>query len=147
MSMDKTDAVLGFAFDPEFRQVALVRKEHPEWMKGLWNAPGGRIAPGESAIQAVAREFFEETGQATQAMAWMPFLTLDTPGYNLSCFWAVLDPLRVVTTGAEQAVVDAVDYVVEGRDLVRNTLWMLMMAREAARAHAVRTPVYRATEL
>jgi len=146
MSTGRKDAVLGFAFDPEFRTVALVRKEHPEWMKGLWNAPGGHVAPDESAVQAVAREFFEETGQFTLAEMWVPFLTLDTPDYNLFCFWAVLDPLRVMTTGAEQAVVDAVDYVVEGRDLVRNTLWMLLMAREAARTHAVRTAIYRATE-
>ena len=29
---------------------------------GFWNAPGGKIKPGESALQAVMREVEEETG-------------------------------------------------------------------------------------
>jgi 8-oxo-dGTP diphosphatase len=30
--------------------------------KGLWSVPGGRVEPGESAVEAVVRELREETG-------------------------------------------------------------------------------------
>lgn len=42
-------------------RVLLVRRRHAPG-RGLWSLPGGRVEPGESDAEAVAREVREETG-------------------------------------------------------------------------------------
>ncbi len=42
-------------------RLLLVQRGHDPG-KGLWSIPGGRVEPGESDSQAVARELAEETG-------------------------------------------------------------------------------------
>ncbi|WP_371783092.1 NUDIX hydrolase [Streptosporangium subroseum] len=42
-------------------RILLVRRGHPPG-EGLWSVPGGRVEPGESDVEAVAREVLEETG-------------------------------------------------------------------------------------
>ena len=42
-------------------RVLLVRRGQPPG-EGLWSVPGGRLEPGETLAQAVAREVREETG-------------------------------------------------------------------------------------
>ncbi|RFU40476.1 NUDIX domain-containing protein [Actinomadura logoneensis] len=42
-------------------RLLLVRRGHPPG-EGLWSVPGGRVEPGESDAEAVARELLEETG-------------------------------------------------------------------------------------
>lgn len=54
--------VAGFLFDASETFVALVRKQKPEWQKGLLNAIGGKIEGAEQPIHAMRREFLEETG-------------------------------------------------------------------------------------
>jgi 8-oxo-dGTP diphosphatase len=56
-----TDFVVGFAFD-DLGRVALVRKARPAWQAGKLNGIGGHIEPGESPVDAMDREFMEETG-------------------------------------------------------------------------------------
>jgi ADP-ribose pyrophosphatase YjhB (NUDIX family) len=55
-----TVAVGAFVFDPEGR-VLLVERGNPPGV-GLWSVPGGKLEPGETLVQAVAREVREETG-------------------------------------------------------------------------------------
>ena len=45
----------------EAGRLMLVRRGR-EPSRGLWSLPGGRVEPGESATEAVAREVLEETG-------------------------------------------------------------------------------------
>lgn len=62
--------VLGFAFDVKTGGVVLIRKTHPEWQAGKLNGIGGRIEPGEQPLQAMVREFEEETGVTTDPTQW-----------------------------------------------------------------------------
>ncbi len=45
------------------QRLLLVRRAHPPGC-GLWSLPGGRVEPGETDEQAVAREVLEETALA-----------------------------------------------------------------------------------
>src|ERR1044072_516851 len=62
--------VVGFMFNNEKTQVALIKKTKPDWQKGLYNGIGGKKEPGESSIDAMVREFEEETGQPTFPYMW-----------------------------------------------------------------------------
>ena len=52
--------VAGIAFDAA-GAVLLVRRNRPPGT-GLWSVPGGRVEPGETLVDACAREVREETG-------------------------------------------------------------------------------------
>jgi 8-oxo-dGTP diphosphatase len=54
--------VAGFLIDPETDSVVLIRKNRPAWQAGRLNAVGGKIETGETAADAMRREFLEETG-------------------------------------------------------------------------------------
>ena len=54
--------VLGFAFSLNGARVALIRKLRPAWQADKFNGIGGKIELGETALQAMYREFREETG-------------------------------------------------------------------------------------
>ena len=57
-----TRYVVGFMFDPKNYGVLLIQKNRPEWQKGKLNGIGGKVEPKETALQAMRREFKEETG-------------------------------------------------------------------------------------
>ena len=61
---------LGFMFDQEFRSVLLIRKARPAWQRGRLNGVGGHLDPGESALEAMVREFREEAGLVTAREQW-----------------------------------------------------------------------------
>jgi len=52
---------VGAVIRDEAGRLLLVRRAHPPG-KDLWSIPGGRIEPGETEPEAVAREVTEETG-------------------------------------------------------------------------------------
>jgi 8-oxo-dGTP pyrophosphatase MutT (NUDIX family) len=74
----------------DLQQFLLIRKTHPEWMKGKLNGIGGKIEkkeellidpddPGkntwlmETPPEAMIREFYEETGITTTRQRWHCF--------------------------------------------------------------------------
>lgn len=64
MSMHSMKAhyVVVFPFDFDGKHVLLIEKQKPDYLRGKWNGPGGRVEPGESIFNAAARELEEETG-------------------------------------------------------------------------------------
>lgn len=77
--------VAGFLFCGEY--VALVRKIEPAWQKDLWNAIGGKIEEGESPLEAMEREFKEETG--ITGLLWQEVVILtDERGWKVHFFRA-----------------------------------------------------------
>ena len=57
--------VVGFLFNKDETQVALVRKNRPEWQAGNLNGIGGKMEVGETTNECMQREFKEETGLKT----------------------------------------------------------------------------------
>ena len=66
--------VCGFLFSPDRTCVLLIRKRRPAWQAGKLNGLGGKIEAGETALQAMRREFREEAG--ADVAEWQHVLTL-----------------------------------------------------------------------
>ena len=66
-------------------RVLLVRRGNPP-NQGLWSVPGGRLEPGESLREGVAREVREETGLDVQVGPLVEVVERidagDPPGYH-----------------------------------------------------------------
>lgn len=95
--------VCGLLFSNTGRDVALVRKNRPEWQAGKLNAIGGKIEDGEAPYQAMRREFEEETG--VDRYDWKQFATLtgkDFIIYFYSCFNS--DALAKVQTKEDEEI-------------------------------------------
>jgi 8-oxo-dGTP diphosphatase len=69
-----TEYVCGFVFSESADRVALIQKKRPTWQAGKFNGIGGHIEPGESAAEAIRREFREETGLTI--FGWQQFCRL-----------------------------------------------------------------------
>ena len=59
-----TVAIGAFVFDREGRVLLVERGQAPS--AGLWSIPGGKLEPGETLAQGVAREVREETGMIVE---------------------------------------------------------------------------------
>lgn len=85
--------VVGFMFDKSMDEIALIRKNKPEWQAGLLNGLGGKIEANESALFAMRREFFEESGMATEVDRWKNFCSMsgknnDSERFEIEFFYA-----------------------------------------------------------
>lgn len=74
------DYVVGLVFDPSMRSVLLIHKTHPNWQRGRMNGPGGKLKKGELAVDAMWREFKQETGLSISTSNWNHVITIT--GYN-----------------------------------------------------------------
>lgn len=120
--------VAGFAMEGD--NVALIVKNKPEWMKGRMNGIGGKVEPGELHIQAMVREFEEETGRATQPKDWFPVAVLsDGKNFVVSFFGSWMDNIEgLESPEEEQVIVVPVDSVHAG-NAVPNLTWLIPMAQ------------------
>lgn len=140
--MSLVEYVVGYAFNRTLNGVLLIKKQRPSWQAGRLNGVGGKIEPGEQPIDAMVREFREETNLATGKSDWHRFATLDGPEvyldrpgelFRLHLFSAALDGLgnAWAPEGAEQPdivyVPDLSMLVLDGK-VLPNVGWMVMMA-------------------
>ncbi len=83
----------------------LVRRGRPPG-RGLWSLPGGRVEPGESDPEALAREVLEETGLTVVSRRLAG--TVDRPGPG-GVVYEIRDYLAEVSGGTLAAGDDAAD--------------------------------------
>jgi 8-oxo-dGTP diphosphatase len=90
--------------DPQGRLLLIKRGHEPG--AGLWSLPGGRIEPGETDEQAVAREILEETNLQVECCRLLGRAELPGPDGSVI---DVSDYLAVITGGELAAGDDAAD--------------------------------------
>lgn len=121
--------VVGFAFD-ETNRVALILKERPPWQKGLFNGIGGKIEEDETPLDAMIREFDEETGVLISD--WQLYATLLYPDSEIFFFRTkvpveYLDELKT-TTDELIYIFTLEEFNLKPSDCVRNLSWLLPLA-------------------
>jgi 8-oxo-dGTP pyrophosphatase MutT (NUDIX family) len=136
--MNKTEYVVGFCFDKDREQVALIVKNRPKWQAGKLNGIGGHVEPGETVHEAMVREFQEETGVLVPT--WHNFLTLHYPD-SVLYFYRAFDSgvLAASQTTDEQVIIMPIAIIEEfGRTgvpmgfnklhAIHNIPWLIQMA-------------------
>jgi len=78
-----THYVAGLLYSEDGMAVALIQKNRPQWQAGLFNAIGGKVELGETAQQAMRREFREEAGVDLE---WTHRMTLKGSDYSVDFF-------------------------------------------------------------
>ncbi len=133
-----TQYVVGFMFNdgPNSGElVALIKKNHPAWQAGRFNGIGGHVEQGESATEAMVREFEEETGCKTHLTNWTRFAKLrgncggcaDGHGFVIDFFYSFGDLDRLHSTTDEQVCVMQ-PLALTLTNSIPNLSWLIPMA-------------------
>lgn len=127
--------VLALLFTPDGREVVLMRKTRPAWQAGRVNALGGKLHPGESALDAARREVREEAG--VDVAAWEEFLVWDDPQYRMHAVRAFDAAAHAAHTAEDQEVFRA-DVAALPATLIENLRWLVPLALDRDVAVPVR---------
>lgn len=119
----KLQYVAGFLFSEDGSRVALIRKTKPAWQSGKLNGIGGKVEKGEDALDAMRREFREETGVDQEY--WRGFCTLEGDSWAVNFFVAFGNVDAVRTTTEEEVVIVPVNSL-EGT--IPNLKWLIPLA-------------------
>jgi 8-oxo-dGTP diphosphatase len=117
--------VLALLFTADRARVVLMRRTRPAWQAGRVNALGGKLAAGESPVDAARREVREECG--VDVPAWEEFLVWDDPVYRMHALRAFDDAAADARTREDQEV-----FVADARALpaavIDNLRWLVPLA-------------------
>lgn len=74
------------------RRLLVTRRREGSHLAGLWEIPGGKLAPGESVERCAEREVLEETRIVVRAGARLPTIEWDYPErrvalHPVECEW------------------------------------------------------------
>lgn len=115
--------VVGFMFDPQRSEVLLIQKLQPEWQRGRWNGIGGHIEEGELAVDAMRREFLEETGVVHKE--WELVVKMMSPHAEIYFYRAFSTAVQTAkTTTAERVMRWGVALL---PDTITNLRWLIPM--------------------
>lgn len=125
-----TRYVLGFVFNSTRDKVILIKKNRPAWQKGLYNGIGGKVELPETCLQAIVREFEEETGY--KIANWNYLLCLDAiktrNNYSVYVYHTIDDEAfnQVKSiTDEEVCILDLSNWDYLRKNSVSNLPWLL----------------------
>jgi 8-oxo-dGTP diphosphatase len=126
----KVNYVVGFLFSDDLSKVVLIRKARPEWQKGLLNGPGGKIEKGETPVDAMYREFYEEAG--VEILVWKYAGQMVFDEKTTVAFFVARrgDPVKLMVAGALDEPVDWYPVVdIEKLNTVPNLRWLIPLCK------------------
>jgi 8-oxo-dGTP diphosphatase len=121
--------VLGFAFNADRTKIVMIRKTRPAWQAGRLNGLGGKIEPGETQLQAMCREFAEETGVTTQESDWHYYAELKALDSSVYCYRLFDDKILAARTIEDQEII-LCDVDLNGltKESLKSCSWLIAMA-------------------
>jgi len=133
--MNKLNYCLGFSYCNDGR-ILLILKNRPEFMKGLYNAIGGHIEDGETPLDALVREFKEETSIITFHSQWRKFSTVkfsnEREDITLNCFTLMrsIQESEIDYKATDEKLKLIPDYKLDEFVLVRNLQWLIPLSTD-----------------
>lgn len=80
-------AVCGFYVSTN-GSILLLQKKFPSFQNGLLNGVGGKMEENETPIEAMNREWLEETGYSGGNQSWKEFCIIEINGWKIHFFKA-----------------------------------------------------------
>jgi 8-oxo-dGTP diphosphatase len=119
----------GFMFDRD-GSVVLALKNKPAWQAGKLNGLGGKLEPGETPDQCMAREWIEETGDR-EPRAWDHFVSIRGSDSVVHFFRVTVDafpafPAR--TDVGEAIVINSARLIIGSAIVIPNLRWLIPLA-------------------
>ena len=115
-------------FSQDASHVVLIKKLNPQWQRGFFNGVGGKIEANESSVDAMMREFSEETGVSTQPQDWTCFANVFRANcYDVDMYFAQSDlAFDALTVEAEE--VHILKVAALPKNLIPNLQWLIPLA-------------------
>lgn len=117
--------VVGIAFHTDLRNVLLIRKNRPKWQSGMLNGPGGKVEPGEDFVEAMVREFREETGLEIPPDAWRTVVVYHGPDFELHFLTTTTPDLFKARTMTDEKLVFSSVEDVTHQNVLPNLRWVV----------------------
>lgn len=130
------EMVEGFMFSPDGSQVVLIKKKRPAHLMNLWNGVGGKVEPKEEPVDAMVREFREETGVETVITDWRAYARITGNMISAHGGWAVTLYTTRSTKFSEVKTATDEEVAIYGMTslpptLVSNLSWLIPMAMDS----------------
>lgn len=131
--------VCGFLFSPDMTEVVLVEKNRPSWQAGKLNGIGGSIEEGEQSLDAMIREFKEETGLFISH--WEEFAILENDEWIVDVYSASAAIYKNAKTTTDEIV-----HILKVADLhkykvIDNLKWLIPMCLDKGHVHTISSAV------
>lgn len=115
--------VLGFLFSPNFEEVVLINKKHPEWQKGFLNGVGGKAENQETLKEAMRREFKEETG--IDIPNWNEVGVLDGKDFKVVIYTQTSESYKKAKTMEDEIVEVVKVSEIKNLKVIPNLKWII----------------------
>ena len=128
-------------YDGYYQNILLIKKNKPEFQKGLLNGIGGKIEENELPINAMYREFEEETGiskdkyqtQYSFKNDWRLFSILEKENeWKVYCYCIAINiiPNFKSMTDEEVGVYSIKDIFENKYEIISNLKWLIEMSKD-----------------
>lgn len=104
-----------------------MKNKKPAWQAGKYNGVGGKVEPNESWLEAMCREFEEETGVFIDQ--WEEFAIMESGDWICYCYRAFtygIDKCKTMETEKVERL--ALDTALLCRPLMENLKWLIHLA-------------------